>query len=121
MSVRGIRGATSVENNTEDEIRRATREMLQELIEKNQIDTRDIASAFFSVTSDLNAVFPARIAREMGWHHVPMMCGWEMDVPGSLKGIIRVMIHLNTDKSQEEIKHIYLRKAVKLRPDLADR
>jgi len=118
MPVRGIRGATSVENNAQEEIRQAIKELLPMMIEKNQINTSDIASAFFSVTKDLNAEFPARIAREIGWHLVPMMCGWEMDVPGSAQGIIRVMLHVNTEKTQAEIKHIYLKRAAKLRPDL---
>jgi len=119
MAVRGIRGATSVENNSQEEIRQATKELIELMVEKNQINLIDIASAFFTVTSDLDADFPARTAREMGWDHVPMMCAWEMDVPGSAKGIIRIMVHLNTDKEQDEIKHIYLKKAAKLRPDLA--
>ncbi|ATW24099.1 chorismate mutase [Candidatus Formimonas warabiya] len=118
MPVRGIRGATSVENNSREEISQATRELLSMIIEKNEICSKDIASAFFTVTKDLNAEFPARVAREMGWQTVPMMCGWEMDVPGALKGIIRIMLHVNTEKSQKEIKHIYLKEAVKLRPDL---
>lgn len=118
MPVRGIRGATSVENNTQEEIRQATQELINKIIEQNEINTEDIASAYFSVTTDLDAVFPARIAREIGWDLVPMMCGWEMSVPGSQKGIIRIMIHLNTDKAQHEIKHIYLKRAAGLRPDL---
>jgi len=119
MPVRGIRGATSVENNTKEEIRAATKELLQKMLDQNQVQVSDIASAFFTVTRDLDAEFPARIAREMGWHHVPMMCSWEMEVPGSPRGIIRVMLHWNTDKTQDEIKHIYLKKAAQLRPDLA--
>ncbi|HHT63385.1 MAG: chorismate mutase [Bacillota bacterium] len=121
MPVRGVRGAISVENNSREEIRKATQELLQKIVEKNEIDITDIASAFFSVTTDLDAEFPARFAREIGWHHVPMMCGWEMNVPGSAKGIIRVMLHINTDKTQKEIKHIYLKEAEKLRPDLTMR
>lgn len=119
MPVRGIRGATSVENNSREEIRQATKELIQLMMEKNDINLSDIASAFFTVTSDLDAEFPARTARDMGWNNVPMMCAWEMDVPGSAKGIIRIMLHLNTDKTQNEMKHIYLKKAAKLRPDLA--
>lgn len=119
MAVRGIRGATSVDNNLQEEIRQATQELISLMIDKNQINPRDIASAFFTVTSDLDANFPARFAREMGWDQVPMMCGWEMDVPGSARGIIRIMIHLNTNKAQDEIKHIYLKRAAQLRSDLA--
>ncbi len=120
MPVRGIRGAISVENNSREAIRQATGELIRVIIAKNAINIEDIASAFFTVTNDLNAEFPARIAREeLGWENVPMECLWEMDVPDSIKGIIRIMIHLNTSKTQAEIKHIYLKEAIKLRPDLA--
>ncbi|MCR6545860.1 chorismate mutase [Dehalobacterium formicoaceticum] len=118
MAVRGIRGAISVENNAQEAISQATRELIGEIMEKNHLDSKDIASVLFSVTSDLDAQFPARAAREMGWENVPMMCTWEMDVPGSIRGIIRVMIHWNTESAQDEIKHIYLKRAAALRPDL---
>ncbi|MGI6678843.1 MAG: chorismate mutase [Dehalobacterium sp.] len=121
MAVRGIRGAISVENNSQETISQATRELISEIIKKNQIDTKDIAGAFFSVTRDLDAQFPARTAREIGWENVPMMCTWEMDVPGSMKGIIRAMILWNTELTQDEIKHIYLKRATALRPDLVER
>ncbi|MFZ5597681.1 MAG: chorismate mutase [Bacillota bacterium] len=118
-AARGIRGATTVERNHPDDILEATRELLGEIVKENGFDTDDIASAFFTVTADLNAEFPATAAREfLGWTHVPMLCGNEIDVPGRLKKCIRVMVIVNTDKSQKELKHVYLRGATVLRKDL---
>jgi len=118
MAVRGIRGATSVEENNADKIREATRELLGRMVEENGLDLTDAASVLFTVTKDLNAAFPASAAREIGWSTVPLLCATEIDVPGSEKGIIRILIHVNTDKKQHEINHIYLKHAVKLREDL---
>lgn len=116
---RGIRGATTVEENNPRDILEATRELLGKIIEENQIATEDIAAAFFTVTNDLNAEFPASAAREfLGWTHVPMLCANEIDVPGRLGKCIRVMLLINTDKSQQDLKHIYLRGATVLRKDL---
>lgn len=92
--------------------------MLSTLVRENQIQVEDIASAIFTVTSDLNAVFPAAVAREMGWSQVPLMCTTEIAVPGGADRCVRVLLHVNTTKTQAEIKHIYLGEAVKLRPDL---
>ena len=118
MIVRGIRGAISVTENSQDGIKEATKELITAIQDKNGVKPEDIAGTFFSVTRDLNAEFPAKAAREMGWSTVPLMCTYEMDVPGSIQGLIRVMVLVNTDKRQDEIKHIYLRNAVNLRPDL---
>lgn len=121
VRVRGIRGAITVENNRSQEILSATRELLEALVKENQLDIDDIVSAFFTVTSDLNAEFPAAAAREhLGWHTVPMLCALEIDVPGRLARCIRVMVHVNTPKSQKELKNIYLKGARELRKDLAD-
>lgn len=115
--VRGIRGATTVEANEAEEILSATRELLEEICRQNDLNPAEVASVFFTVTSDLDATFPAEAARQMGWILVPMLCAREIPVPGRLGMCIRVLIHVNTDKSQEEIRHVYLRRAVALRPD----
>ena len=115
---RGVRGATTVEHNTRDEILTSTRELVALMVRRNGIDRKDVASAIFSTTPDLDAEFPALAARQLGWLDVPLLCGHEMAVPGSLPHCIRVLVHWNTDLPQSEIQHIYIRDAVKLRPDL---
>ena len=119
MPVRGIRGATTVHEDQSEAIIAATRELLQTIMAANptlQVD--DLASTIFTVTEDLSAAFPARAAREMGWDHVPLMCVREIPVPGSLPRCIRILIHWNTNLSQTQIEHIYLKDAASLRPDL---
>jgi chorismate mutase len=119
MPVRGIRGATTVESNTREAILDATRELLGEIISANNIVTDDVASATFTTTTDLNAEFPAVVARnEYGWTSIALMCGHEMDVPGSLRMCLRIMLIVNSDVPQNEVCHIYLRGAAALRPDL---
>jgi len=118
MAVRGIRGATTSQAD-EASILSATRELLSAILKANPtLQTADIASAWFTVTSDLQLVHPAKAAREMGWNQVPLMCSSEIDVPGSLCQCVRVLIHWNTDLPQSAVKHVYLHDAVKLRPDL---
>ena len=119
MGVRGIRGAITVETNNADEIVAATEELLKEIIAKNHLEAEDVASILITTTEDLDAVFPAKAVRNLsGWEYVPLMCAREIPVPGSLPLCIRVMLHVNTTKSQREITHVFLREAVKLRPDL---
>ncbi len=120
MPVRGIRGAITVSRDSAQEIITATAEMLQAIQAANStLIPEEIASAFFTVSGDLSAAFPAQAAREMGWNHVPLMCAQEIPVPGSLPLCIRVMLSWNTDLSQADVNHVYLREAVRLRPDLA--
>ena len=119
MPVRGIRGATTVRANTREEILEATREMLETLVEVNEIDAEDVASAWFTTTPDVNVEFPAVAARQMGWTFVPLMCSHEMNVPGSLPLCVRVLLHVNTEKSIHDVRHVYVRGASALRPDLA--
>jgi chorismate mutase len=120
MPCRGIRGATTVETNTREAILDAAREMLNEIIRRNGFETDDVASAQFSTTPDLNAEFPAVVARsDFGWHNAALMCGHEMSVPGSLPMCLRVTVMVNTEKAQKDIQHVYLRGAAALRPDLA--
>lgn len=119
MPLRGIRGATTVESNTREAILDATRELLGELISANGIEAEDVASAYFTTTTDLNAEFPAVVARsDFGWTNIALMCGHEMDVPGSLRMCLRIMLHVNTERAQDEVCHVYQRGAAVLRPDL---
>jgi chorismate mutase len=106
---RGLRGATKADNNTAEDIYAATREMLQHLIEANDIEERDVAMAYFTVTPDLNAAFPAAAARQLGWNSTALMCATEIPVPDSLPGCIRVLVLINTQKEPEELKNIYLK------------
>lgn len=118
MPVRGIRGATTSLPNPEA-VLIATRELLQAILKANPtLETQDIASAWFTVTRDLQVIYPARAARDLGWNQVPLMCGLEVDVPNSLAHCVRVLIHWNTSLPQSEIRHVYLHDAVQLRPDL---
>lgn len=114
---RGIRGATTVTQNTREAILEATRELLMVIVRLNGIVAEDVGSAFLTTTSDLNAEFPAVAARQIGWHDVPLLCGHEMNVPNALPMCIRVMIMWNTAKRQDEVLHVYLREATSLRPD----
>ncbi len=119
MSIRGIRGATTVTDDEPELILQATRELLEEILEQNEgMQPEEVASAIFTVTDDLVSTFPAQGARQMGWGLVPMMCAREIPVPNSLPRVIRVLVHWNTNVPQNKITHVYLRDAVKLRPDL---
>ena len=117
---RGVRGATTADANTSDEILRATRQLLALMIRQNGIDPEDVASAIFTVTHDLDAEFPALAARQLGWLNVALMCGYELSVPGSLGQCVRVLLHWNTEKAADEIVHVYIKGAARLRPDLAE-
>lgn len=119
MLLRGVRGATTVEANSRDEILAATRQLLALMIRLNGIEPELIASAMFSLTRDLDAEFPALAARQLGWLDVPLLCTYEVDVPGSLRRCIRVLINWNTEKSQREVQHVYIKDAMRLRPDIS--
>jgi len=116
--MRGIRGATTVAADTAEEITAATHELLREIVARNGADLADVAAATFSVTADVQAMFPAAAARAIGWERVPMDCYQQMQVPGSLPRCIRVLVYWNTERAQGEIRHVYLREAARLRPDL---
>lgn len=118
LRCRGVRGATTVEHNTRDEVLKATRQLLALMIRQNGIEHADVASAIFTTTVDLNAEFPALAARQLGWIDVPMLCTHEISVPGSLARCVRILIHWNTTKSLDEIVPVYIRGATALRPDL---
>jgi chorismate mutase len=119
MSVRGIRGATTVEADEPEQILTATQELLEEILRANQIaDFDEIVSAIFTTTQDLRSTFPAEAARRLGMSQVPLLCSCEIPVPNSMPRCIRVLLHVNTPRSQREIVHVYLREARRLRPDV---
>jgi chorismate mutase len=119
MPVRGVRGATVAEENNIPAILGATRELLLAMLKANPgLRTEDLASAFFTVTDDLDATYPALAARGIGWHQVPMLCAREIPVPTGIDRVIRVLLHWNTDCAQDAIRHVYLHEAAALRPDL---
>ncbi len=120
MWCRGVRGATTAEANTGEEILKATRELFALMIRQNDIRQEDVASIIFTTTSDLDAEFPALAARQLNWGQAALLCGHEVNVPGSLQQCIRILMHWNTEKSQDEIIHVYVREATKLRPDLSE-
>jgi chorismate mutase len=117
---RGVRGATTVESDDREQILTATRQLLGLMIRRNGIESKDVASAIFTVTQDLSAEFPAVAARQLGWLEVPLLCGYELSVPDSLPRCIRVLFHWNTVKTQAEIQHVYIHEAKRLRPDLSE-
>lgn len=121
MSVRGVRGATTVDRDEAEVILAATEELVRELVAANELEPAEVASALFTVTADLHAEFPAAAARRMGWTTVPLLNFTEIDVPGRLQRCIRVLLHVNTERTQSEMVHVYLREAVALRPDLVSR
>lgn len=119
--LRGIRGAIVTKENTKDAILDATTELLSTMMKENNVDIDDIASIFFSVTKDLNAEFPAFAARNLGLTYTPLLCLNEIPVSGSLEKCIRILIHINSDVLQKDIKHIYIGEAKTLRADLKEK
>lgn len=120
-ATRGIRGATTVSSNSRDEIMDATEELLNRIVAENGIDSEDLAAVYFTMTRDLDAEFPAVAARErLGWNLVPLINSVEVDRAGAMRQCIRVLIFWNTDKSQADVQHIYLREAITLRADITD-
>ena len=120
MKVRGVRGATTSDSNSREDILLAAHDLITGIIEANGIVVDDVASILFSTTADLNAEFPAVAARNLGFTNTALECLVEMNVPGSLARCIRVLMHVNSDKQQNEIRHIYLKNAKSLRADLID-
>jgi len=118
MMIRGVRGAITVDDNTEEAIWSATRELLETMIERNNVNEDDVASILFTTTPELTAAYPAKAARMFGWSRTALMGFVEADIIDGLQMCIRVLIHWNTDKAMDEIHHVFLRDAVKLRPDL---
>ena len=116
--MRALRGATTVEQDDAREIGTATRELLDAIVERNALSEADLVSAFFTVTPDLTSDFPARAARELGWADVPLLCTVEIPVAHALARCIRVLLHVETDRPRADMRHVYLRGARALRPDL---
>jgi chorismate mutase len=119
MPVRGIRGAIDLARNEKDEILSKTGVLLEALIRENRVRPQDVASAIFSLTPDLDAEFPAIAARRLGWTDVPLMCCQELDIPGGMKRVVRVLLLVNTSRPASKIRHQYLGNTPRLRPDLA--
>jgi chorismate mutase len=119
MGVRGIRGAITVDEDTPDQIRAAARELMEEILQRNQITNfDDVISAVFTTTHDLTSAFPAEAARAIGMSFVPLLCAQEIPVPGAMPRCLRILLHVNTNVSPRDIEHVYLRDAQRLRPDL---
>jgi len=120
MNVRGIRGAVQADSNSEESILEATQQLLTTLLARNSLDQTTIVSVFLTATADLDAAFPAYAVRELGgWDLVPLLCARELEVPGAMPLVIRILLHVNTEMTQEEIHHVYLGNTAQLRPDLA--
>ncbi|MEU6412466.1 chorismate mutase [Microbispora sp. NPDC046933] len=117
--VRAIRGAIQVDGNDRDAILAGTTELVTEVMGRNNLTTDDVISVIFTCTPDLTAEFPALAARKLGFHDVPLLCATEIDVPGALPRVVRLMAHVHTDRPRQEIQHVYLRGAVALRVDIA--
>lgn len=119
MAVRALRAAIQIDADDRDELLAATREMLEELLLRNELTSADLISLWFTATPDLTSEFPAHAARDLGLVDVPLLCAVEIAVPGAMPRVIRVLAHLETDKPRSELKHVYLRGAVNLRRDLS--
>jgi len=118
MRCYAIRGAVPVECNRAEEIIDATRELLERIVDVNGIDPEEIVSVTFSATEDLDAIAPARAARDMGWMYIPLLCVREMPTQGGMARVVRVMMYVNGDRIPSDVRHVYLGEAQALRPDL---
>ncbi|HLR11740.1 MAG TPA: chorismate mutase [Sporosarcina sp.] len=119
MTVRGLRGATTVSQDEAEAVLHATATLVQEMVEANDVPVEDIVSVLISTTPDIQSTFPAKAVRTIeGWKYVPVMCTHEMDVPGAMPLCIRILMQVNCSLTQKEVIHIYQNDAVKLRPDL---
>lgn len=116
--LRGIRGAIQVEDNTGEDILKASIVLMQRLIDANKVQAKNVAAVFFTVTSDLNAAFPAEVRKHLGWNSVPFLCSQEIPVPESMQKILRVLVLFETSLEQDEIRHQYIGATAALRPDL---
>lgn len=118
--MQGLRGATTCDENTRDEIAAKTRELVRELLRRNGVDHDDLVSIIFTATEDLTAEFPATVARPLGLGDVPLLCARELSIEGKLTGVIRVLVHCYTDRPRSELHHVYLGRARSLRDDLPE-
>jgi chorismate mutase len=119
-AVRALRGATSIDDDSREGITERVIELLGAMVERNAFDHDDVISAWFTGTPDIHSMFPAEAARHFGWGDVPLLCAQELDVTGAPQGIVRVLVHLHTDRSRAEMHHVYLHRAKALRDDLPE-
>ena len=120
LMVRGLRGATTVDADTAEQVTERSQELMRELMERNGLVEDDIVSILFTATGDVRSIFPATAIREIGFGAVPLLCAAEIPVPGAMPLCIRALLHVYTERSREEMHHVYLRGAVALRDDLPD-
>ena len=120
MRVRGLRGATTADDNTKEDIVASTVELLEEMLDRNDVATDDVVFIIFTATEDLTAEFPAAVVRKIGLSHIPVICARELSVEGALPRTVRVLMLMNTDKAREQLRHVYLKEARQLRTDLPE-
>ncbi len=118
MAVRAIRGATQVGDNTREEILAGTSELISEVLRRNQLSQEALISVIFTATPDLTAEFPAYAARQLGYTDVPLLCSTEIDVPGAMPRVLRLLAYVETDIGRADVRHVYLHGAANLRRDL---
>lgn len=118
MAVRALRGAIQVDRDAREEILEATTDLLGEVLRRNDVSTDDLISVVFTATPDLRSEFPAYAARQMGITEVPLLCATEIDVPGAMPRVLRLLAHIETGRPRSELRHVYLRGAASLRTDL---
>lgn len=118
MAVRAVRGATQLEADEREHLLERVAELIRAVLDANDLDPEDLISILFTVTADLSSEFPAVAGRQVGLVDVPLICAKEIDVPGSLPRVVRMMVHAETDRSRDKIQHVYLHGATALRPDL---
>jgi len=119
MGVRAVRGAIQVDRDDPAEVGAGTRELITEVVRRNGIRAEDLISIVFTVTPDLTSCFPASAARDLGFADVPLLCATEVAVPGALPRVVRLLAHVESDRPRSAVRHVYLRGATRLRPDLA--
>lgn len=120
MRVRALRGATTANGNTKEEIVESTAELLEEMLDRNDIATDDLVSILFTATSDITAEFPAAAVRKIGLSHIPVICAGELEIEGALPFTIRIMMLVYVEKAREQLRHVYLKEARQLRTDLPE-
>lgn len=120
ISVRALRGATTVDADTEEQVGERTRTLVRAMLERNGVDKESLISILFTATDDIHSTFPATAARALGLGDVPLICARELDITGATPRCIRVMIHLQTDRARNELHHVYLEGARGLRDDLPE-
>ena len=119
-AVRALRGATTIESDTTDQIRTRTIELLEQMLERNGVNHDDIISVLFTATDDIHSMFPASAARDIGFGDIPLICARELDIKDATPLCIRVLMHLNTTVSRSDLRHVYLEGASGLRDDLPE-